>query len=282
MTCFAIILLTWMILFVGTALAIGLLSIAAALIVIAVVAALAFLIYFLRAFFPRFVQIGRWSAQLRNLGFLLGLLVGIAVLWYMLNQAGIELPTWALLAIGIPLGLLFLILFLLALVVWLVRLFRYSWPLLRNAFWDIHFRIVALSWRIIIGIPLGFIWFFYRPPLRWLVAMVLFYFRGVAAGVAWFLYNPPLRELVQVWLFFARLAARFVAWVMYNPPVRWLIDLAIFSLRLSARFVSSIVYAVWSWWPIGGVRDKLRKGLTVESQSYQDYHHPHNHSSPAA
>ena len=282
MTCFAVILLAWMILFVGTGLAIGLLSIAAALIIIAIVAALAFLVYFLRAFFPRFVQIGRWSAQLRNLGFLLALLVGLFAVWYLLNQAGIALPTWVLLAIGIPLGLIFLILFLLALVVWLVRLFRYSWPLLRNAFWDIHFRIVALSWRIVIGIPLGFIWFFYRPPLRWLVAMVLFYFRGVAAGVAWVLYNPPLRELIRVSLFFARLAARIVAWILYNPPVRWLIDLAIFSLRLSARFVSSIVYAIWSWWPLGGVRDKLRKGLTVESQSYQDYHHPHNHSSPAA
>lgn len=282
MSCFGFLLLAAIILYTGVALAIGLLSIAAALIVIAIVAALGFLLYFLRAFFPRFVGMGRWSAQLRNLGFLFALLVGLFVLWYVLNQAGIEIPTPVLLIIAIPLGLLFLLLFLLALIVWLVRLWRYTWPQFRNVFWDLHFRIVGLGWLIIVGIPLGIIWFFYRPPLRWLVAAVLFYFRGVAAGVAWLLYNPPLRELIRVWLFFARLAARLVAWIMYNPPVRWLIDLGIFSLRLSARFVSSIIYAVWSWWPIGGVQDKLRKGLTVESQSYQDYHHPHNHSSPAA
>jgi hypothetical protein len=167
-------------------------------------------------------------------------------------------------------------------VVWLVRLYRYSWPLLRNAFWDILFRVVALGWRMILGIPLGIIWFFYRPPLRWLVAVVLFYLRGISAGVAWLLYNPPLRELIRVGLFFARLIARFIAWIVYNPPIRWLIDLGIFSLRLAARFTSGLVYAVWSWWPIGGVKDVLDKGLTVESKSYQDYKQAHHDRSPAA
>ena len=282
MSCVAIVFLTWILLTVGILVSLGLLSISVALIIIAVVALLAFLFFALPKIYPWLVRMGRWSSQLRNIAFLFVVLIGTFLLWQFLNQAGSGIAPILLWAVLIPVGLLAALLLILAIVVWLVRLFRYSWPPLRNVFWDIHFRIVALGWRIVIGIPLGFIWFFYRPPLRWLVAMVLFYFRGVAAGVAWLLYNQPLRELIRVGLFFARLAARFVAWTLYNPPILWLVDAGIFSLRLAARFASGIIYAVWSWWPLGGVRDKLRKGLTVESQSYQDYHHPHNHSSPAA
>lgn len=282
MTCFAVILLAWMIFFVGTALAIGLISIAVALIIIAIIITLAFLLFTWRIIYPWLVRMGRWSSQLRNIAFLFALLIGVVALWYLLRQAGIQLPLPVLLIIAIPLGLLFLLLFLLALVVWLVRLWRYSWPPLRNVFWDLHFRIVALGWKMILGVPLGIIWFFYHPPLRWLVAVVLFYLRGISAGVAWLLYNPPLRELIRVGLFFARLIARFIAWIVYNPPIRWLIDLGIFSLRLAARFTSGLVYAVWSWWPIGGVKDVIDKGLTVESKSYQDYKQAHHDRSPAA
>jgi len=282
MTCFAVILLAWMIFFVGTALAIGLITIAAALIIIAIIMTLAFLLFTWRIIYPWLVRMGRWSSQLRNIAFLFALLIGAVAVWYALGQAGIQLPLLVLLIIAIPLGLVFILLLLLAIVVWLVRLWRYSWPPLRNVFWDIHFRVVALGWRMLLGIPLGIIWFFYRPPLRWLVAVVLFYLRGISAGVAWFLYNPPLRDLIRVGLFFARLTARFTAWIVYNPPIRWLMDFGIFSLRLAARFTSGLVYAVWSWWPIGGVRDVLDKGLTVESKSYQDYKQAHHDRSPAA
>ena len=282
MTCFAVILLAWIILFTGVALAIGLITIAAALIIIAIVIALVSLLFTWRIIYPWLVRMGRWSSQLRNIAFLFALLIGAVALWYALGQAGIQLPLLVLLIIAIPLGLLFILLLLLAIVVWLVRLWRYSWPPLRNVFWDIHFRIVALGWKMILGVPLGIIWFFYRPPLRWLVAAVLFYLRGLSAGVAWFLYNPPLRDLIRVGLFFARLIARFTAWIVYNPPIRWLVDFGIFSLRLAARFTSGLVYAIWSWWPIGGVRDVLDKGLTVESKSYQDYKQAHHDRSPAA
>lgn len=282
MTCFAVILLAWIILFTGVALAIGLITIAAALIIIAIVIALVSLLFTWRIIYPWLVRMGRWSSQLRNIAFLFALLIGAVALWYALGQAGIQLPLLVLLIIAIPLGLLFILLLLLAIVVWLVRLWRYSWPPLRNVFWDIHFRIVALGWKMILGVPLGIIWFFYRPPLRWLVAAVLFYLRGLSAGVAWFLYNPPLRDLIRVGLFFARLIARFTAWIVYNPPIRWLMDFGIFSLRLAARFTSGLVYAIWSWWPIGGVRDVLDKGLTVESKSYQDYKRAHHDRSPAA
>ncbi len=282
MTCFAVILLTWMIFFVGTALAIGLITIAAALIIVAIIATLAFLLFTWRIIYPWLVRMGRWSSQLRNIGFLFALLAGVVVLWILLRQAGIQLPLAILLIIAIPLGSLFILLLLLAIVVWLIRLWRYSWPPLRNVFWDIHFRIVALGWRMVLGVPLGIVWFFYRPPLRWLVAVVLFYVRGLSAGVAWLLYNPPLRDLIRVGLFFARLAARLAAWLLYHPPIRWLLDFGIFSLRLSARYTSGIIYAIWSWWPIDGVRDVLNKGLTVEKKSYQDYKHAHNDGSPAA
>ncbi|RLC65824.1 MAG: hypothetical protein DRH97_07465, partial [Chloroflexi bacterium] len=70
MTCFAVILLTWMIFFVGTALAIGLITIAAALIIIAIVITLVSLLFTWRIIYPWLVRMGRWSSQLRNIAFL--------------------------------------------------------------------------------------------------------------------------------------------------------------------------------------------------------------------
>ncbi len=280
MTCFAVLLLGLVILYVSTMLTLGLLSITLALIVIAIILGLAFLLYFWRVIYPWLVRMGKWSAQLRNLVFLaLALAVGTIILIGVLGM--LEMP--GAVAAAVILALLFFLLFLfLAIVVWLVRLWRYSWPPMRNVFWDINFRVVALAWKMLLGIPLGIIWFFYHPPLRWLLAVVLFYIRGISAGVAWFLYNPPLRDLVRVGLFFGRLLARFVAWIVYNPPVRWLMEGAIFGMRLSARFASGLIYAVWSWWPIAGVRDTLRRGLTAESKSYQDYKYAHNDGSSTA
>jgi hypothetical protein len=282
MTCFAVLLLAWIVLFVGVGLAVGLISIAAALIIIAVVVALAFLLYFWRVIYPWLVRMGRWAAQLRNSLFLLALLIGVLALWYLLGQADIQIPGVVLYAVLIPLGVLFGFLLLLGLVVWVVRLWRYTWPIGRNFFWDIWFRIVALFWKILVGIPIGIIWFFYHPPLRWLVAALLFYLRGVSAAVAWLLYNPPLRDITAAVLFVTRLIGRVVAAILYNPPILWLVQLGLFNLRLIARFLSTIIYGIWSWWPFKGVRGMLRKGLTVESKSYKDYNYAQDDGSGAA
>jgi len=273
MTCLAVLLLAWIILFVGVGLAIGLLTIAAALIIIAVAVILAFLLYFWRIIYPWLVRMGRWSAQFRNTLFLLALLVGVFGLWYLLNQAGIEIPRAVLYAVLIPLGVLFVFLLLLAIVVWLVRLWRRGWPLVRNFFWDISFRIVALFWKILVGIPLGITWFLYHPPLRWLIAAVVFYLRGISAAVAWLLYNPPLRSITMAVLFVTRLIGRVISAIIYNPPISWVIQFGIFILRLMARPISTVIYGFLSWWPVTGVKGTLRKGLTAESKSYQDYNY---------
>jgi hypothetical protein len=233
-----------------------------------------------RIIYPWLVRMGKWSAQLRNIGFLLFLMaVGSLVLVFILGLAGVSIPTQA---IYILFGVLFVFLLLLAIAVWLVRLWRYSWPPLRNAFWDIAARVVALVWKMLLGIPLGIVWFLYHPPLRWLVAAILFYVRGVSAGIAWLLYNPPLRDLIRAGLFLWRLIARFIAWLLYNPPISWLVQAGMFVLRLIARFGSAVTYAIWGWWPIAGVRKRLRKGLTAESKSYQDYDYAHDDGGSAA
>jgi hypothetical protein len=282
MTCLAVLLLSWIILFVGVGLTIGLLSIAAALIIISVAVFLAFLLYFWRVIYPWLVRMGRWAAQLRNTLFLLALLVGVFGSWYLLNQVGIEIPRAVLYAVLIPLGVLFIFLLLLAIVVWVVRLWRRGWPTVRNFFWDISFRIVALGWKILVGIPLGITWFLYHPPLRWLIAALLFYLRGISAAVAWLLYNPPLRSITMAVLFVTRLIGRVVAAIFYNPPISWVIQFGIFILRLMARPISSAIYGIVSWWPIQGPRGVLRKGLTSETRSYQDYKYAQNNSRGAA
>jgi len=282
MTCFAVLLLAWIILFVGVGLAIGLITVATALLIIAVVAALAFLLYFWRVIYPWLVRMGRWAAQLKNIIFLLVVFGSIFIVWYLLGQVGIQIPSTILLIVGIPLGVLFVFLLLLAIVVWLVRLWRYTWPRFRNIFFDICFRIVALGWKILVGIPLGIVWFFYHPPLRWLVAVFLFYFRRISAAVAWLLYNPPLRSIIAVGLFITRLVAWVAAWLLYNPPIRWVIEFGLFVLRLTARFISTIIYLIWLWWPLQGVRRTLRKGITVESKSYRDYKYAPDDDSIAA
>jgi hypothetical protein len=284
MTCFAVILLAFIILFTGVALAIGLISIAAALIIIAIVVGLAFLLHLWRVLYPWLVRMGRWSAQLRNIVFLFVVLIGGVVLWYLLNQAGIQIPLPLLLVIAIPLGLLWLLLFLLAVVVWLVRLWRYLWPISRNAVWDICCRITALLWLIVAGILLGIGEIFHHPPLRWVVATVLFYFRKIAAAVAWLLYNPPLREIIRAGLFIARLLVLPLAWLLYHPPIIWLVLAMMFVLRLVVRIISGILYAVLSL-PmrlVNGAREVLKRGLAVERESYQDYNHAHYDSSATA
>jgi hypothetical protein len=218
---------------------------------------------------------GRWSAQLKNLIFLALVLTAAGIgLGYVIKNV----PTFTLPLVGIKLpltvlifGALFLFLLLLALVVWLVRLWRRGWPTVRDFFWDICFRIVALFWKIFVGIPLGVTWFLYHPPLRWLIAALLFYLRGIAAAAAWLVYNPPLRSILKAVAFITRLIGRLVAAILYNPPIRWVIEFGIFILRLIARFIATIIYGIVGWWPVTGVKGTLRRGLTAESKSYQDY-----------
>jgi len=232
------------------------------------------LLFTWRIIYPWLVRMGRWAAQVRNIVFLALVLTALGIgLGYIIDVPTFTLP---LVGIEVPLtllvfGLLFLFLLLLGLVVWLVRIWRRGWPTVRDFFWDISFRTVALFWKILVGIPLGITWFLYHPPLRWLIAALLFYLRGISAAVAWLLYNPPLSGIAIAIVVVTRLIGRVVAFLIYNPPILWLIQFGLFILRLMARIMSSIIYSIWSWWPVTGVKGTLRKGLTAESKSYQDY-----------
>jgi len=285
MSCLMLFLLTMVILYFGALisffLAVGMVPLA--LVSLALIPLVLLLTW--RIIYPWLVRMGRWSAQFRNIIFLALVLAAVGVgLGYILDVpsgtiplVGIEAPVTVIIF-----GLIFLFLLLLGIVVWVVRLWRYTWPIGRNFFWDIWLRIVALGWKILVGIPIGIIWFFYHPPLRWLVAAFLFYFRRISAAVAWLLYNPPLRNITAAGLFVTRLIARLTAWLLYNPPICWVIAFGLFSLRLIARFISTIIYGILSWWPLKNVRVRLRKGLTVESKSYQDYKYAQNDGSGAA
>ena len=275
MSCLALLLLTAVIIYFGAVisffLAAGMIPLAILCIVLVPLA----ILFTWRIIYPWLVRMGRWSAQLKNLIFLAVVLTALGIgLGYIIP----DIPTITLPIFGIKMsvavlvfGGLFLFLLLLALVVWLVRLWRRGWPLARNFFWDIWFRTVALLGKILLGIPLGITWFLYHPPLRWLIAAFLFYLRGISAAAAWLLYNPPLRSILKAVVLITRLIGRVTALVLYNPPIRWLIEFAIFILRLGARPISAVIYGIGSWWGVTGVKGTLRKGLIVESKSYQDY-----------
>jgi hypothetical protein len=274
MSCLALLLLTAVIIYFGGAIAffvgIGSTALAALALVLIPLA----LLFIWRIVYPWLVRMGRWSAQLRNIAFLAFILLALGMgLGYIIDVPRITIP---LINIEVPItvlafGLIFLFLLLLGLVVWLVRIWRRGWPTIRDLFWDIYFRTVALFWKILVGIPLGITWFFYHPPLRWFVAALIFYLRGVSAAAAWLLYNPPLNGIASAIVVVTRFIGRVVAFLIYNPPIRWVIEFGIFFLRLMARISSSIIYHIWSWWPITGVKGTLRKGLNTESKSYQDY-----------
>ena len=274
MSCLVLLLLTAVIIYFGAAIAfflgVGMIPLAILSLVLIPLA----ILFTWRIVYPWLVRMGRWSAQFRNIFFLALVLTAVGIgLGYIIDVPTVTLPV---LGIEVPVTLLiflpiFLFLLLLGLVVWLVRIWRRGWPTVRDFFWDMSFRIVALGWKILVGIPLGIIWFFYHPPLRWLVAVFLFYFRRISAVVAWLLYNPPLRNIIAAGLFITRLVAWVTAWLLYNPPISWVIELGIFILRLIARLISTIIYIIWLWWPIQGVRRTLRSGITAESKSYRDY-----------
>ena len=274
MSCLVLLLLTAVIIYFGAAIAfflgVGMIPLAILSLVLIPLA----ILFTWRIVYPWLVRMGRWSAQFRNIFFLALVLTAVGIgLGYIIDVPTVTLPV---LGIEVPVTLLiflpiFLFLLLLGLVVWLVRIWRRGWPTVRDFFWDMSFRIVALGWKILVGIPLGIIWFFYHPPLRWLVAVFLFYFRRISAAVAWLLYNPPLRNIIAVGLFITRLVAWVAAWLLYNPPISWVIEFGIFILRLIARLISTIIYIIWLWWPIQGVRRTLRSGITAESKSYRDY-----------
>jgi len=274
MSCLALLLLTAVIIYFGATISFFLAAGMIPLAILSLVLIPLALLFTWRIIYPWLVRMGRWSAQLKNLIFLAIVLTAVGMgLGYIIDVPTATIP---LVGIEVPLtvlifGLLFLFLLLLAIVVWVVRLWRRGWPTVRNFFWDISFRTVALFWKILVGIPIGITWFFYHPPLRWLIAALLFYLRGISAAVAWLLYNPPLRSIATAVLFVTRLIARPTAWLIYNPPILWVIQFALFILRLIARSVSTIIYGIVSWWPVTGVKGTLRKGLNVESKSYQDY-----------
>lgn len=277
MTCAGLLAVATVILLVGSLLILALIPTALAVFLMAVVITIAGLIVTWRWIYPWLVRMGRWAAQLRNIVFLfIVVVVGEVVLKYIVDRAGIPVPTIPILGrevtiIGIGLLAFALFLLLLALVVWMVRAWRYSWPPARDVFWDSCFRLGALLWKILVGIPLGIVWFFYHPPLRWLVAVLLFYLRGIAAATAWFLYNLPFKGIALAILFITRLIARVAAWLIYLLPVRWVVGAVVFILRLVARLISTVIYGIWSWWPIKGIRGTVSKGLTAQSKSYQDY-----------
>jgi hypothetical protein len=277
LTCAGLLAVATVILLVGSLLILALIPTALAVFVLAVVLTIAGLIVVWRWVYPWLVRMGRWAAQLKNIIFLF-IVVGVVelVLEYALPRAGISVPTFSILGrdvtiIGIGLLAFALFLLLLALVVWIVRTWRYTWPPARDVFWDNIFRVVALVWKILVGIPLGIVWFFYHPPVRWLLAALLFYLRGVAAAAAWLLWNPPLKGIAIAVLFVARVIARIAAWILYLLVVRWVVGAAVYILRLIARLISTIIYGLWSWWPIKGIRGTVTKGLTTQSKSYQDY-----------
>jgi hypothetical protein len=277
MTCAGLLAVATVILLVGSLLILALIPTALAVFLMAVVLTIVGLIITWRWIYPWLVRMGRWAAQLRNIIFLfIVVVVGELVLKYLVDRTGIPVPTIPILGrevtiIGIGLLAFALFLLLLALVVWMVRAWRLSWPPARDVFWDSCFRIGALLWKILVGIPLGIVWFFYHPPLRWLVAALLFYLRGLSAAAAWLLYNHPLKGIAIAVLFVTRLIARIAAWLIYSLPVRWAAGAVVFILRLIARLISTIIYGIWSWWPVKGIRGTVRKGLIAESKSYQDY-----------
>jgi hypothetical protein len=274
MSCLALLLLTGVVIYFGAAivffLAIGAVPLAILCIILIPLA----ILFIWRIVYPWLVRMGRWSAQVRNIVFLAFVLTAVGIgIGYVVDVPRVTVP---LIEIQVPATVLvfaplFLLLLLLGLAVWIVRLWRRGWPLTRNFFWDIWFRIVALLHKILVGIPLGVAWFLYHPPLRWLIAAFLFYLRGVAAAAAWIVYNPPLRSILKAFAWIGRLVGRVVAWILYNPPVRWVIDFGFFILRLLARPISTVIYWIISWWPITGVKRTLDKGVITESRSYQDY-----------
>jgi hypothetical protein len=281
MTCAGLLAVATVILLIGSLLILALIPTALAVFVLAIVFTIAGIIIVWRWIYPWLVRMGRWAARPVNIIFLfVVVVVGELVLKYVLNAAGISVPTVTIPIIGrevtvIGLGFLLFALFLLllGLVVWLVRGWRYTWPPARDVFWDLWFRIVGLVWRILVGIPLGIVWFFYHPPLRWVVAALLFYLRWTSAAAAWLLYNPPLKVIAIVILFVTRLIGRVVAWIIYSLPIRWLVAAVVFIIRLMARLISTIIYGIVSWWSTKGVRKTLRRGLTAESKTYQDYNY---------
>ncbi|HJX69138.1 MAG TPA: hypothetical protein VJ406_02830 [Dehalococcoidia bacterium] len=275
MSCLVLLLLTLVIVYYGATISFFLAIGAVPLAILCLILIPLAILFIWRIIYPWLVRMGRWSAQLRNLIFLAFVLtlVGFGIGYVIPAVPTVTIP---LIEITVPatvliFGVPFLFLLLLAIVVWLVRLWRRGWPLTRNFFWDIGFRIAALFGKILLGIPLGIAWFLYHPPLRWFIAAFLFYLRGTAAAAAWLVYNPPLRSILKAFAWITRLVGRVVAGLLYNPPIRWVIEFGIFVLRLIARPISSVIYWIVSWWPVTGVKGTLNKGITTESRSYQDY-----------
>jgi hypothetical protein len=274
MSCLALLLLTAVVIYFGALISFFLAAGSTALVILSLVLIPLALLFTWKIIYPWLVRMGRWSAQVKNIVFLALVLTAIGIgVGYLLNVPSITVP---LIGIQLPItvlvfGLLFIFLLLLGAIVWIVRIWRRGWPLLRDFFWDIWFRTLALLWRILVGIPLGVAWFLYHPPLRWLVAAFIFYLRGLSAAAAWIVYNPPLKGIGIGVLFIVRVVSRVVSAILYNPPVVWLVVAGLFALRLGGRVISAIIYGIWAWWPTKGIRKTLKTGVATDSKAYQDY-----------
>ena len=239
-------------------------------------------IYIWRSVYPWLLRMGRWAAQLRNLIFLLAILLVIGLVSGIL-AAQVTGTTPLLIVVTLIFMAPFAFFLLLAVVVWLVRLWRWAWPPWRLGFWDICARILGVLWLILVGILMGISWLFYHP-LRWLVATLLFYLRLISAAAAWLLYHPPLTWLVTADLFVMQLIARPTAWVLYNPPIRWVAEAVICILRLITRILSVVIYGILSLLIriVNGVNEAIRGGLAAEKNSYHEYKYAHHGHTGAA
>jgi hypothetical protein len=199
-------------------------------VVLGLVPAAAF-VYIWRSIYPWLVRMGRWAAQLRNLIFLFFALLVIDIVLGFIVRLLTGSTGLGILILLISLAV-FLFFLLLAIVVWLVRLWRWGYRPSRAAFWVIFFRILGGLGTIVMWIPRAIGWVLYHPPISWIVAILLFYIRAFAAIAAWLLYHPPLRWLIITAFLCIRLIARVVASLLYDPPLHWLVETRLFLVRL--------------------------------------------------
>ena len=200
-------------------------------------------VYIWRSIYPWLVRIGRWAAQLRNLIFLFLVLLAIDIVlgiiaWLLTGNTALGLVAFL---ISVAVLLFFL---LLAIVVWLVRLWRWGYRPSRAAFWVIFLRILGGLWIIVGWIPGVIGWILYHPPISWIVAIGVFYIRVFSAIAAWFLYHPPLRWLIITGFLSVRLISRVVASLLYDPPLSWLEGARDFGMRVVGWIVALCLFCI--------------------------------------
>ena len=200
-------------------------------------------VYIWRSIYPWLVRMGHWAAQLRNLVFLFFVLLAIGIIVSILAGLLTGNIVVGILAVFVTLPV-FLFFLALAVVVWVVRLWRYGFPATRGGFWWVFFHVVGWLWAVLVGILRFVGWILYHPPISWIIAIGLFYLRVVSAIVAWFLYHPPLRWLAIAGIVIMQLVARLAALILYEPPIRWLAEAWLFVLRLVGWIIAIGMFCV--------------------------------------